>query len=135
MATKRAGADGLYVQQFRFLRLSGELNYEIIALALKGLQVSLRPGNFLPPAQYETSTRHRRAFEKLCQWGAAPEPICRADIDSFLRHVHDGLRSERRGKPAHGAAYIAWSLSQMRSMLRQFNDKVAQAAEAPQSRP
>ena len=31
-------AGGTYVQQFKFLRLSKDLNYEPIAMALKGLQ-------------------------------------------------------------------------------------------------
>ena len=31
-------AAGTYVQQFKFLRLSDELNYEPIAMALKGIR-------------------------------------------------------------------------------------------------
>ena len=38
-----------------------------------------------------------------------------------MAHIHNGLMSEYRGKPAHSQAYIAWSLHQVRTMLQEFN--------------
>ncbi len=123
----RADQDaGRYVQQFKFLRLAPELNYEPIAMALKGLQVRLRPGSFLKPRQYQDSPRHRKLFEQLTAWGGDPEPIPTGQVDSFLECIHEGLLSERRGRPAHSEAYIAWSLDQIRSMLEKFSVRVSE---------
>ena len=112
---------GVYVQQFKFLRLAPELNYEPIALALKGLQISRRPGNFLTATQYAEFPKHRRAFENLVSWGANPQPLSDAEMETFLAAVYDGLIHERRGKPAHSEAYVAWAMDQLRTMLRGFN--------------
>ena len=112
---------GRYVQQFKFLRLAKDTNFEPIVMALKGLQISRRPGSFLTPAQYESSARHRKLFDQLLAWGADPDPLSAAEIDSFLGAVADGLNTERRGKRAHSGAYIAWALAQLRKMLRAFN--------------
>jgi len=118
----RPGATkGRYVQQFKFLRLSPQLNYEPVAMALKGLQLSLLPGSFLTPYQYKTSQRHRELFAELVAWGAAPKHIGPGEIEEFLGHVNEGLMGERRGQPAHSEAYIAWSINQLRSMLEAFN--------------
>jgi gamma-glutamylcyclotransferase (GGCT)/AIG2-like uncharacterized protein YtfP len=118
--------EGTYVQQFRFLRLSEKLNYEPIAMALKGIQLSLRPGTFLTPMQWKRSQKHRETFEQLRDWGNTPEPIEPAAITRFLSHVEDGLMSERRGRPAHSRAYIAWSISLLEESLRYFNMRVGQ---------
>ncbi|MBT3278288.1 MAG: gamma-glutamylcyclotransferase [Phycisphaerales bacterium] len=115
---------GTYVQQFRFLRLSPDLNYEVIALALKGIQVALRPGTFLKPDQYKQSSRHRKRFERLLEWGKNPTLISPQDIEDFLKHVEQGLATEKRGAAAHTEAYIAWALNQLERMLRKFNKTV-----------
>ncbi len=112
---------GVYVQQFKFLRLAEELNYEPIALGLKGLQISRRPGSFLTARQYNDSPRHRRAFHELTEWGAAPEPLSEAEIQAFLGPVYDGLMTERRGRPVHTGAYISWAVDRLQSMLQAFN--------------
>ena len=114
-------AAGKYVQQFRFLRLSPKLNYEPIIMALKGVQLSLSPGTFLFPTQYESNPKHRRLFEKLIEWGDNTTPLDTEEIDVFMAHIYNGLMSEYRGKPAHSRAYIAWSLHQVRTMLEEFN--------------
>ncbi len=116
-----ASQHGLYVQQFRFLRLSAHLNYEPIIMGLKGLQLDLSPGSFLKAEQYQHSALHRRLYDRLVAWGRAPTPIRERDIDAFCRHIHSGLMTERRGRPAHSEAYIAWSLAQLRRMLRSYN--------------
>jgi len=112
---------GRCVQQFKFLRLSPELNYEPIAMALKGLQLRLAPGSFMTGEQYNNNPKHKERFEELLAWGASPESISRDEVESFLAAVYEGLMTERRGRPAHGEAYIAWSMDQLRSMLRDFN--------------
>jgi hypothetical protein len=122
--------EGLYVQQFRFLRLSEKTNYEPIIMGLKGIQLSLRPGSFLTPKQWENSPRHREVFEHLVEWGKSPSPIGDLDIDDFLANVEAGLLSERRGKPAHSRAYIAWSITQLEAVLRKFNRQTSETASS-----
>jgi len=130
-----AAGDGRYVQQFRFLRLSPHINYEPIILALKGLQLRLRPASFLTPAQYTDSPRHRRLFERLRAWGARPRPLRDSEIAGFLRHVRAGLLTERRGRPAHTEAYIRWACAELDRMLRDFNQRLVRpAAPAGQMR-
>jgi len=119
------GAKGLYVQQFKFLRLSSDLNYEPIVLALKGLQVRRRPGSFLTAKQYTSSPKHRRSFDQLRSWGRNPRPLSGAEIGRFLRAVREGLDTEQRGKPAHSGAYIAWAIGRLGAMLAEFNALVA----------
>jgi hypothetical protein len=97
------------------------LNYESIAMGLKGIQISLRPGTFLTGNQWDQNRKHRDLFEGLLHWGGNPTAISEADVEDFLGHVHDGLMKERRGKPAHDPAYITWSISQLRGMLQKFN--------------
>lgn len=116
--------EGRYVQQYRFLRLGSQLNYEPIIMALKGVQIALSPGSFLTPAQHQSSAKHRRLAESLLSWGRAPDPISDKRIESFLGHVHHGLMTERRGRPAHSEAYVAWSLAQLRRMVGDFNAMV-----------
>ena len=114
-------AGGRYVQQFKFLRLAPELNYEPVAMALKGLQIRLRPGSFLTASQYESSAKHRKLLEALLAWGADPQPLSHAETDAFLKPAYEGLMAERRGEPAHSGAYIAWAIDQLRRMLTSFN--------------
>jgi hypothetical protein len=118
---------GTYVQQFRFLRLSAELNYEPIVMALKGIQISQRPGSFLTAQQYNESPRHRERFEQLIEWGAHPGPVTESEADVFLTAVHKGLMQEKRGRPAHSEAYIAWAISELREQLLEFNRKLSEA--------
>ncbi len=117
--------EGRYVQQFRFLRLSPEINYEPIVMALKGVQIHFHPGNFMTPAQYENSPAHRALFDKLLEWGEAPSPMDPKNVERFLSHVQEGLLRERRGQPAHSRAYIAWCLSRLTERIEHFNAMVA----------
>ncbi len=127
-------AAGRYVQQFKFARLSGEINYEPFAMGLKGLQLKFAPGSFLTGQQYTESGKHRELFEELITWGADPTPISQAQIGRFLAAIYDGLMTEHRGKPAHGEPYIAWSLNQLRSMVEHFNSLTAETPVPAQSR-
>lgn len=112
---------GRFVQQFKFLRLSSYINYEPIAMALKGIQLKMLPGSFLTPYQYRTSEKHRLCFEELSEWGKNPLPISSEDQELFFSNVYKGLMGEKRGKPAHSEAYIAWSINQIRHSLSEFN--------------
>ena len=112
---------GRFVQQYRFARLSGEVNYEPLVLALKGLQIALAPGTFLTPAQYQASKKHREAFDELAAWGQAPGPIPTEEVESFLGYVQDGLMNERHKRPVHNPAYIAWAVGKLRTSLDRFN--------------
>jgi gamma-glutamylcyclotransferase (GGCT)/AIG2-like uncharacterized protein YtfP len=121
-----AGKDrGKYVQQYRFLRLSSEINYEPIAMALKGLQISRRPGTFLTPDQYDKSAKHREALDELLRWGRRPTPLSKEEREVFLGSVYEGLITEKRGKPAHSEAYIAWAMEELREAMEKFNQLVA----------
>jgi len=120
-AARPGRVSGTYVQQFKFLRLASDLNYEPIAMALKGIQISMRPGSILTTAQYRRSSRSRALYHELVEWGSSPQPLSDAEIDSFLSAVDEGLYTERFGKPVHSGAYIAWAIQQLRSMLRGFN--------------
>jgi hypothetical protein len=126
---------GLYVQQFRFLKLRSELNYEPIALALKGLQIALRPGTFMTAQQYAENRRHREAFHEILDWGADPQPISTSDRETFLGGVYSGLMTEKRGKPAHGEAYIAWAISELNLALDAFNNTITLARRRSHHRP
>ena len=127
VAVRGHGDEGKYVQQFRFLRLSADVNYEPIVMALKGVQLRLRPGSFMTFEQYKSSRKHRRAYESLLEWGGEPTALSDEEIESFLGPAYEGLMTERRGKPAHSEAYIAWAIHQLRERLREFNELVSGA--------
>jgi hypothetical protein len=120
-AVRTGRAGGTYVQQFKFLRLASDLNYEPIAMALKGIQIRMRPGSFMTTAQYQRSSRSRALYHELMEWGNSPESLNDAEINSFLSAVDEGLATERFGKPAHSGQYVAWAIEQLRSMLKGFN--------------
>jgi len=118
---------GPWVQQFKFLRLSKELNYEPIIVALKGLQVHFKPGTFLTASQYQSNAALRDLFEQLLSWGKSVTPLAAEEIEQFLAGVHEGLIREHRGRPAHGEAYIAYCLAQLRKNLEEFNASLVPA--------
>ena len=121
----RAGnRSGTYVQQFKFLRLAGGMNYEPIAMALKGLQIRKRPGSFLTNEQYNRSAKHRAVYHDLLDWGNSPEAISEKEIDAFLSAVEEGLATERFGKSAHSGAYVSWAIDQLNSTLTGFNTQL-----------
>ena len=126
---------GRYVQQFKFLRLSPMLNYELLALALKGLQISLRPGSFLIANQYAKQPRLRRLAEDLRSWARQVQPLSSVEIETFTAAIYDGLTTEKRGKPAHSGAYISWSINQLRKLLTEFNEMLAGRGPEPREAP
>jgi len=112
---------GRFVQQYKFMRLAKHMNYELLTMALKGLQLGMSPGSFLTTEQYCDRPAYRRRFERLLDWGANPTTLSDEEIETFLGPVFRGLSTERRGKPAHSGAYIAWAINQIREMLHGFN--------------
>ena len=125
LASLSPSATGRYVQQYKFLRLSPQINYEPLAVALKGLQMSLRPGSFMTPQQYKASRQHRERFHAIMDWAANPTPISQPEIYAFLGHIYDGLASEHHGKPAYGDAYISWTMDRLREAIGAFNATVS----------
>jgi gamma-glutamylcyclotransferase (GGCT)/AIG2-like uncharacterized protein YtfP len=125
LATLAPSATGRYVQQYKFLRLSPQINYEPLAVALKGLQMSLRPGSFMTPQQYKASRQHRERFHAIMDWAANPTPISQPEVYAFLGHIYDGLASEHQGKSAYGDAYISWTMDRLREAIAAFNATVA----------
>jgi hypothetical protein len=116
-----SGSRGRWVQQFKFLRLSPALNYEPIVMALKGVQVHYKPGTFLTGSQYRTRSELRDLSEQLIGWANRCTPLQQQEIELFLGGVYDGLMHEHRSRPAHGAAYIAYCISEMGKGLEAFN--------------
>ena len=117
--------EGKFVQQFKFLRLAPEMNYELLAVALKGLQITHRPGSFLVGDQYNRLPRLAKLTDDLLAWSRAPNALTDKDVESFLNGMYEGLMTEKRGKPAHTEAYIAWCLNQLRLRLVTFNKRLA----------
>ncbi|MCJ7543567.1 MAG: gamma-glutamylcyclotransferase [Phycisphaerae bacterium] len=110
-----------YVQQFKFLRLSPEINYEPVALALMGVQLELSPGTFMTASQYETHRRHRKLYHDLLDWGASPTAISQQELETFLGCVYEGLAGARAIRAARHEAYLAWALSELRDTIGAFN--------------
>jgi len=120
-AVRTGRESGRFVQQYKFMRLAEHMNYELVTMALKGLQLGMSLGGFLTTEQYDNNPAYRRRFEKLLDWGARPTSLEDDEIESFLDPVFRGLNTERRGKPAHSGAYIFWAINQIREMLQAFN--------------
>jgi hypothetical protein len=113
--------EGKYVQQYKFLRLMPRLNYELMAAALKGIQITHRPGSFLIADQYLREPKLAKLMDALLVWARAPMPLLEEEAELFLESVYNGLMTEKRGKPAHTGAYIAWCINQLRLRLKHFN--------------
>ncbi|MDP6636850.1 MAG: gamma-glutamylcyclotransferase family protein [Phycisphaerae bacterium] len=129
-AVRTSRKPGRYVQQFKFMRLGDNANYELIAVALKGLQMGMSLGSFLTVKQHDSNQAYRKRFHKLLDWGSDPKPLEETEIESFLGPVYRGLITEHRGKPAHSEAYIAWAINQVREMLHGFNDLLTATKQA-----
>ncbi len=120
------GGPGTLVQQFKFMRLSPAINYEPVAVALKGLQLRYQPGCFLTPTQYRDRPELRELFEALTAWAESPAPLSEAEVGGFLDAIHEGLMTERHGRPSHGRAYIGYCLDHLQGELERFNARAAQ---------
>ncbi|MFA5424706.1 MAG: gamma-glutamylcyclotransferase family protein [Phycisphaerae bacterium] len=110
-----------HVQQYKFIRLQKDTNYEPLILCLKGLGLAYNPGDYLTAEQLQNSPQLRNDYETLKQWSNEPGEIDAKDIDEFIRTIRDGLMIEKHGKPAHELHYINWAMSAAEMQLRNFN--------------
>ncbi len=120
------GRQGRVVQQFKFLQLSEAINYELMAVALKGVQLSCRPGSFLLGGQYGRHPRLRELADTLPVWATHLTPLGPDAISTFLDAVRSGLMEEAPSGPAHSRAYITWSINQLTKQLKTFDAAITQ---------
>ena len=115
-----------YTHQYKFMRLERRANYEPLIMALKGIQLSVNPGNYLTSEQLVASRRLQKEYEELKAWAGNPTPISRRSKGRFLDAIYDGLMHEAHHKPYHKAHYIDWALGAIDLQLRLFNKKTEQ---------
>jgi hypothetical protein len=113
-----------HVQQYKFIRLRKQTDYEPLILGLKGLQVAYNPGDYLTTTQLQTNAKLRSNYERLKDWSSAPRKIDDKTIGDFLDVVQQGLMNERHNRPAHQLHYINWAVSALEAQLRMFNEKI-----------
>jgi len=113
-----------HVQQYKFIRLKRNTNYEPLILCLKGLQLAFNPGDYLSAEQLKESRKLRQDYEVLKKWAAEPSAISHKTISKFLNTVHDGLMNEAHYRPAHKLHYIDWALNTIDAQLREFNKQL-----------
>jgi hypothetical protein len=119
-----------YVQQYKFVRLDREANYEPLILCLKGLQLAYNPDDYLTAEQLRTSKKLQRDYEELKKWAAEPTEISHQIISRFVKTVQDGLMNEVHYRPAHKLHYIDWALSAIDVQLRMFNKQLKKPLNA-----
>ena len=115
------------------MRLESRANYEPLIMALKGIQLSINPGNYLTAEQLTASRRLRSEYRELREWAASPEPISRRTKGRFLDAIYDGLMNEAHRRPYHKLHYIDWALGAIDLQIRMFNKKLEEGPEAPAS--
>ena len=118
-----------YINQYKFMRLESRANYEPLIMALKGLQLSLNPGNYLTAEQLSASRRLRSEYRELREWAANPEPISRRTKGRFLDAIYDGLMHEAHRRPYHKLHYIDWTLGAIDMQIRLFNKKLEESTK------
>lgn len=114
----------VYTHQYKFIRLDKRANYEPLIMALKGIQLSINPGDYLTSKQLAESRRLRNEYEELKAWAANPTPISRRSKGRFLDAIYDGLMNEGHNKPYHQPHYIDWALGAIDLQIRLFNKRI-----------
>ena len=120
----QASKSPLRTHQYKFIRLERRANYEPLIMALKGIQLSINPGDYLRPEQLAASRRLRNEYEELKEWAANPVPVSRRTKGRFLDAIYDGLMHEGHHKPYHKPHYIDWALGAVDLQIRLFNKKL-----------
>ena len=115
------------VQQYKFIRLEGQADYEPLIMCLKGLQLAFNPGDYLTAEQLKSSAELRDQYEQLQAWSDEPAQLSGKTINNFLDVVRDGLMNEGHHRPAHDFQYIESALAYIESQLRLFNNMVRQS--------
>jgi len=113
-----------YVQQYKFIRLDARANYEPLILALKGLQLSINPGDYLTPRQLASNPRLQDEYEELKSWAANPTAITPQAQQKFLGTIRDGLMQEAHHKPYHKQHYIEWAVGAVETQIQLFNQQL-----------
>ena len=121
IAAKVPAYSTTYVQQYKFIRLESRANYEPLIMALKGLQISCNPANYLTTNQLNASKKLRNQYEQLKLWSFEPTEISRSAKGRFLDAIRQGLMNEAHQRPAHRLHYIDWALGAIDLQLRLFN--------------
>jgi len=124
IADKAPTQSATYVQQYKFIRLERQTNYEPLIVCLKGLQMGYNSADYLTAEQLAASAKLRRDYEELKAWAIEPTPINHRTIKNFLQIVREGLMNERHHRPAHQLHYIDWALAAIDVQLRMFNEQV-----------
>lgn len=114
----------LHVHQYKFIRLEKRANYEPLIMALKGIQLSMNPGDYLTAEQLSASRRLRNEYEELKEWAANPTPIARTTKGRFLDAIYDGLMNEAHRRPYHKLHYIDWAMGAIDLQIRLFNQRI-----------
>ena len=114
------------VQQFKFMRLGKQINYETLILALKGLQLALNLGDYITPDQLECQPGLVRDLEELAAWSRRPEPISEKVIGRFCATIFEGLSKERHGQLAHTNTYVQWALDRLAKQMAEFNQMLSE---------
>ncbi|MDD5063171.1 MAG: gamma-glutamylcyclotransferase [Phycisphaerae bacterium] len=113
-----------YTQQYKFIRLDKEINYEPLILCLKGLQIAYNPGDYLSIKQLKASKKLQKDYEELKEWALEPAEIEPQIISRFLDTIQGGLMNERHRRPAHKLHYIDWAIDAIDAQLQKFNKQV-----------
>ncbi len=113
-----------YVQQYKFVRLDSQANYEPLILCIKGLQIAYNPADYLTAEQLQTSKKLQKEYEELKKWALEPTEISNQTINSFVETIRTGLMNEGHRQPAHKLHYIDWALSAVDVQLRMFNKQL-----------
>ena len=117
-----------YIHQYKFIRLDPRANYEPLIMALKGLQLSINPGDYLTAEQLAGSRRLRNEYAELKEWSARPTEISRRTKGRFLDTIHEGLMHEAHNRPYHKQHYIEWAIGAIDLQIRLFNKQLAETA-------
>ena len=110
-----------HVQQYKFLRLKRNENYEPLIMCLKGLQMAYNPGDYLTSEQLAASAELRQEYEELKRWAVQPTRISQQTTATFLSTIHYGLMNEGHHGPYHKLHYIDWAMSAIEAKLSTLN--------------
>ncbi len=119
------------IQQYKFIRLDRQMDYEPLILGLKGLQLEYNPGDYLTADQMRENPRLARCYQELKEWAHHPSEIGGRTIQRFLDTVRRGLMNERHRQPAHKLHYIDYAVSSIESQLKRFNEQVNEGGGDP----
>jgi gamma-glutamylcyclotransferase (GGCT)/AIG2-like uncharacterized protein YtfP len=124
IAQKTPAQASANVQQYKFIRLEAQANYEPLILCLKGLQLGYNPADYLTAEQLKKSKRLQREYEELKRWAAEPSEIAPQAITKFMDTLRQGLMNEAHRRPMHNLHYMDWALGTIDVQLRMFNKQV-----------